>query len=80
MQRQQALGRRVGAGLEAVDPADLLARVRHAERHSIDLADLLATSERQRRVAEDGLGTTTADLAAARETLRRTTRSVPSPA
>ena len=76
---QHAVGRRLGAELEAVDPADLLTRVRNLEQHNIDLADQLATSEQRRRFAEDELGTTTADLAAARETLRRTIRSVPSP-
>lgn len=78
-QLQQAVGRRLGAELEAVDPADLLARVRDLEQHNLDLADQLATSEQRRRLSEDELGTTTADLAAARETLRRTIRSVPSP-
>lgn len=78
-QLQRAVGRRLGAELEAVDPADLLTRVRDLEQHNLDLADQLATSEQRRRHSEDKLGTTTADLAAARETLRRTIRSVPSP-
>lgn len=78
-QLQQAVGRRLGAELEAVDPTDLLTQVRDLEQHNIDLADQLATSEHLRRLAEDELGTATADLAAARETLRRTIRSVPSP-
>ena len=49
---QHAVGRRLGAELEAVDPADLLARVRDLEQHNIDLADQLATSEQPRRLAK----------------------------
>lgn len=79
VQLRDALGRRLGAELEAVDPAVLLHRLRDLEQHNLDLAQQLVTSDGRRRALEDELTSTKADLTAARETLRRTVRSVPSP-
>ncbi len=79
VQLRNALGRRLGAELEAVDPADLLNRVRELQQHNLDLAQQLVASDDQRRGLQDQVATTEADLAAARETLRRAIRAVPSP-
>lgn len=79
VQLRDALGRQLGAELEATSPADLLSRVRDLEHHNVQLAQRLVTSDGQRRDLEDQLVLTRADLAAARETLRRAIRAVPPP-
>lgn len=76
---RDALGRQLGAELEATDPSSLLKRVRDLEHHNLELAQQLVTSDGQRRDLEGQLTLTGADLAAARETLRRAIRAVPSP-
>lgn len=73
----RALSSKLGAELEGVDSAAMLAKAKDLEQHNLDLARQLASSSNDRQLLQDQLTDAQADLAAARETLRRTIRPVP---
>lgn len=77
-QLRRTLSLRLGAELENTNPAELLDRLHEAERHSADLASRLTAATDHNHDLSDQLAATRDDLQAARESLRRAIRAVPS--
>lgn len=75
---RHTLGLQLGAELEQTSPAELLDRVRDLETRNTDLTHRLADSTDQNRHLADRLTAAEEDVTAARESLRRAIRAVPS--